>query len=356
MAQIHGQVESLKRLKRELESNGINRFKSIKEINDFLKNFQKEKKAIIDNQRESLNNEIENLNLKIKENQEKSEILKSRTIGEIDFKIESVKRKIEALKAKANRSILHKILFSFCLIQQKNKLNYYNAKYSVIVYESVKSIREIIRIDGIKINYFINNKELIINKRSSPEIQRLEYIKRTIDNLHLLIAGAIGENLVVKEIEKLSNDFILINDYNLKFNPPIYNRKSKDRIFSIQIDHLLISRSGVYILETKNWSKISVESLDLRSPVEQITRTGYALFVLVNDAEIRLTEHHWGGKQIPIKSIIVMINEKPNEDFKYVKVKSLKELNNYLTYFEPVFSKKEVDIIVKYLIEKQNYS
>ena len=49
-----------------------------------------------------------------------------------------------------------------------------------------------------------------------------------------------------------------------------------------------------------------------------------------------------------------MINEKPKEDFKYVKVKSLKELNNYLTYFEPVFTEIEVNRIANYLIKNQN--
>ena len=195
---------------------------------------------------------------------------------------------------------------------------------------------------------------MIINERSLPKIRKLNTVKKTIEDLHPIIAGAVGESLVVKEIEKLPDDYILINDYYLKFNPPIYNRNTKDKIFSIQIDHLLITKSGIYILETKNWSKKSVESLDLRSPVEQITRTSYALFLIVNDAKIRLTEHHWGDKQIPIKNLIVMINEKPNVDFKYVKVKSLKELNNYLTYFEPILTEKEVDRIVKYLIRIQN--
>ena len=74
----------------------------------------------------------------------------------------------------------------------------------------------------------------------------------------------------------------------------------------------------------------------------------------VNDAKIKLTEHQCGNKQIPIKNIIVMINEKPKEDFKYVKVKSLKELNKYITYFEPIFTEDEVDRISKYLIRIQD--
>ena len=85
-------------------------------------------------------------------------------------------------------------------------------------------------------------------------------------------------------MKKLSDDFILINDFSLKFNPPIFNRRENDRIFSIQIDHLLISKAGIFILETKNWSKKSIESLSLRSPIERIQRTSFALYVIINNA------------------------------------------------------------------------
>lgn len=49
-----------------------------------------------------------------------------------------------------------------------------------------------------------------------------------------------------------------------------------------------------------------------------------------------------------------MINEKPKEEFKYVKVKTLKELNKYLEYFEPIFSDLEVEKIASYLLKIQN--
>ena len=49
-----------------------------------------------------------------------------------------------------------------------------------------------------------------------------------------------------------------------------------------------------------------------------------------------------------------MINEKPKEDFKYVKVKSIRELNKYLAYFEPIFTEQEVDRIAKFLFKIQN--
>lgn len=354
MAHIHGQIASLKKLKHELRSRGINRFNSIKEINDFLDNFQHEKEAIINTQREILINEVKDLNLTIKENLAKCEITKSKKLTEIEVRIDTISINIYNLTAKVNKSFIHKVFYSCRLKNQKKSLEYYSSNTPVIVSNAIKNIQGIIENAENKLKYINENNEPIINKRSLPEIGKLNNVKKTIEELHPLIAGAIGENLVVKEIEKLPDDYILINDYSLKFNPPLYNRNTNDRIFSIQIDHLLISKSGIYILETKNWSKKSIESLDLRSPVEQITRTSYALFLIVNDAKIRLTEHHWGDKQIPIKNIIVMINEKPKEDFKYVKVKSVKELNKYLTYFEPIFTEKEVDRIAKYLNKIQN--
>lgn len=47
MARIYGTIESLKSLKYELESKGISRFKSVKEIKYFLSNFESEKMTIL---------------------------------------------------------------------------------------------------------------------------------------------------------------------------------------------------------------------------------------------------------------------------------------------------------------------
>jgi len=139
---------------------------------------------------------------------------------------------------------------------------------------------------------------------------------------------------------------------------PIYYKKENERIFSVQIDHLLVTNSGIFIIETKNWSKKSIESLDFRSPVKQIRRTSYALFVILNSDTkqrgINFRRHHWGDKQLPLRNIVVMINEKPKEKFKYVQVKTLNELNRYITYFEQIFDDSEVESISKHLKRIKN--
>ncbi len=292
MTIVSGQIEPLKKLKEVLNENGITRFNSIGEINTFIKNYESEKKETPKIIKTSLNEEIKKLE-------------------------ETTKKDIE----KSNKNLFNKI--------------FYYLKIKILL--NKKSSLE-------------NNFEKIISKRCAKSHKELDFTKEVVDGLYTLIAGAIGENSVVNELQKLSDNHYLINDFSVVFNPPIYNKKENDRIFSIQIDHLLICQSGVFLLETKNWSKQSIKNLDLRSPVEQILRTSYALFVLLNsESNIILARHHWGSKKIPIRNIIIMTNKKPKEEFRYVKVLSLTELNGYIKYFDEIFSEAEVENIFNYL-------
>lgn len=148
----------------------------------------------------------------------------------------------------------------------------------------------------------------------------------------------------------MPDSFYVINDFSLEFSPPIFNKKENDKITSIQIDHLLISKAGVFVIETKNWSSQSIQNLDLRSPVEQIKRSGYALFVAINsESNLNLSDHHWGSKKVPIRNIIVMTNSVPSEEFKYVKALPINNLNGYIKYFDPIFSDHEVENIFNQL-------
>ena len=163
----------------------------------------------------------------------------------------------------------------------------------------------------------------------------MEDIKTIIDSLYNLIAGAI----------------------TVKFYPPLYNKREDEHIYSIQIDHLLVCEAGIFILETKNWSEQSIKNIDLRSPIQQIMRSSYALFVLLNGRSrhsINLKTHHWDSKQIPVKNIIVMTNAKPKEEFKHVKVLSLKDLNRYVTYFDPLFNSADIQSICDHLRMKMS--
>ena len=133
MAQIHGQIESLKKLKHELNSHGIRRFNSIKEIDAFLVNFQHEREAIISAERERLLNEAKDLVLTIKENTNKCEVIKSKKITEIEVEIDTIRINIQNLTERVKIGFFHKIIYGCKLKKQKKLLAYYNSNMPLII-------------------------------------------------------------------------------------------------------------------------------------------------------------------------------------------------------------------------------
>ena len=113
--------------------------------------------------------------------------------------------------------------------------------------------------------------------------------------------------------------------------------------------------SGIFLIETKNWSEKSLENLSLRSPVEQIKRASFVLFYLLNNEKsnyhLRLNKHHWGTKKISIKNLIVLTKRKPDEEFQYVKILTTDELISYVNYFKPIFSNDETKKIAEMILK-----
>lgn len=111
---------------------------------------------------------------------------------------------------------------------------------------------------------------------------------------------------------------------------------------------------GHLLIETKNWSEKSSGNLDLRSPVQQVKRTNFALFKILTEdivgGRVKLKQHHWGDRKIPIRNLIVFINSKPKEEFQYVKILTVNELLSYIKYFEPMFTGEETQAIASYLL------
>ena len=349
MALIFGLTESLKSLKSELNYNGIHRFNSVKEIKDFLSNYNSEKLTILKNESDKLDGEYSNISSNLKRLiKERDEIINSET-NRIDNKISDLQQKINLIN---NRDVnfIKRLLLKIKSYSIKKQLNQLINSKNSSVNSLVKDVNKSIENDEIFIKIYNKDKENLIKKRAKSQLDELEHTRNVLESLKNLISGAIGENLVVKEIKKLSDDYALINDFNISLSRPIYYKKYKERIRSVQIDHLLISRAGIFIIETKNWSKSSVNTNSLRSPIKQIERANFALYIYIYD-NISLNEHHWGEQTIPIRNLIVMINNKPTGKFKYVAVKLLKELNDYLEYFEPVLTQSQLKKVIRQLTD-----
>jgi hypothetical protein len=178
------------------------------------------------------------------------------------------------------------------------------------------------------------------------ELMRAFTIKSVLDTNRSLYYGAEGEERALTELSALPDAYAIINDYRKKFPKPIYDRKNHDHISSIQVDHIVIGPTGLFLIETKNWSKKSVEREDFFSPIKQIRRSSFAVFVLVNksieDSRMSIFSSGWGSKKISPKNILLLMNNKPSEVFQFVQVVTLDEVRSYISKGPEIYSNEEV--------------
>ncbi|MEX0981064.1 MAG: nuclease-related domain-containing protein [Bacteroidales bacterium] len=355
MAISIGQPGSLKNILSKIEDQGFSHINSLEDINDFLKNYESKKSEIYTITENKIGLELNTL---------KADIDRHRIVLNDNYRIKkkTLIHRINNLVAKKDRlhnlvlkTKLARFIVKFRLAITGFRIHHLKRSSIKRIHKATKPLKKKIFLFEVKYNDLSKNKNRVIERRAAQEIKELDKIKTFLDNERSLISGAYGEVLVSKELEKLSDEFIILHDFNAQFNPPVFIKKTNDRVLSIQIDHVVLSKAGIFLVETKNWSRESVNSIDLRSPVEQIVRNGSAMFFkiqdAINDNKIHLKKNHWGQKKIPIRNLIVMINNKPQEDFQFVKIKLLKELNSYLEYFDQVLSYEELESIKNWLLE-----
>jgi len=198
-----------------------------------------------------------------------------------------------------------------------------------------------------------SNIENLIRDRAWPKRNRLEKTKAILQQNYELYLGAVGEENVLEELKKLPDAFFIINDFRKEFYPPIYNRKSDDRIHSIQIDHLVCGPSGLFIVETKNWSEASSENINLFSPIKQVQRANFAMFVFLNQAVesgyLQSFVNHWGDIKISPINIVATIHAAPPQEFQYVKVLQFNTMRSQIETSKKIFSEDNIEDLERFL-------
>lgn len=353
MCKVYNSIGSLTSIKSHLREHNVNEFKSVNELIKFQKNYPaleqeiiSQHSILIEQERDNLGKEIAQLNDLI--SKKKSEVEQQQQL-ELDQLNEQLDKLVSAqtnfFKAfidRLKKAGLHK------------KIRESKAKFNSKVEYSIQDLTDLLNQKSSRYQYIISRFDDVVNESSLLQLRELQRRKKIVDQVNTSIYGAFGERMVVRELEHLPDGYILINNFTSLFDPPIYHRDDDDYISSIQIDHLLLSPAGIFLIETKNWSEQSLNNASLRSPVQQVKRANFALFKLfaedVSDVNLKLHHHHWGSRKVPIKNVVVLMKEKPSEDFQYVKVLALKELLGYIEYFKPSFSSEELQRIAEYLL------
>lgn len=353
MCKVYNTIGSLTVIKSHLRRHNISEFNSLKEVMTFQKNYDVYRQQIISNHELLIAQEKNTLSADIPRLTDTINTKKIEVEEELRFEIQDLKQKLEQLST-GRKNIIQKLTGYFKKRSLKKGIRSNESSIDFKVSQSVQYLADTLAEKNNRYQYITSRFTEAVNQSCVVPLNELERKKRIVDEINTSIYGALGEQKVVKELENLSDDYILINDFTCSFHPAIYYKQEDQYIKSIQIDHLLISPAGIFLIETKNWSEQSLNNLNLRSPVEQIKRTNFALFkLLADDASnfnLGLSKHHWGTRKVPIKNLIVLVNQKPKEEFQFVKVLTLNELISYIKYFAPVLLASERERITNRIL------
>ncbi len=171
------------------------------------------------------------------------------------------------------------------------------------------------------VNYLIESKTEIIKNRC----QRLNAHIYDVNNLlhSREFIGAQAELQTIEELNKLSNEYYVLNDVQLKAMR--YMKYNNHVIHGAQIDHIVIATYGIFIIEVKHWSQKFAESGQFYNPYEQVSRANYLCYCLLREGL---------NIEVKIRSIVAYSGHLPPKDSKYyVKVLPINNLLGYINYF-----------------------
>lgn len=357
MCRVYNTIGSLNAIQYQLVKNNLDEFDTLEELIAFQKDYYFTEQQLIQDhallvQQEKLNlgKEIEDLNERISNCERNLQEQQDQRIHHLNLQLENL--------PVAQAGVLPIINDYYRNTAIWLKIWATPSLFSLRTMLTTRQPKKLLLEKSKRFNYICSNFQNAVDHSSASQLQKLQAKKKLVLDLNNTIYGALGEQKVVDTLESLPDDYILINDFSCNFEPPLYNRNENDHIKSIQIDHLLVSPAGIFLIETKNWSKRSIDNLNMRSPVQQVNRTNYALYKIlesaVNKSKWKLTRDNWGKRKIPIKNLIVFINNKPKEEFQFVKILALNELVKHIKYFTPSFNAQETQLIAGHLIKISN--
>ncbi len=323
-----------------LREKSINRFHSIKEIIDYKRNYRKEIENIETRIKNEIVEDLKKLSDELARLHDEYDVKKAEQTSLISKQIEEIKTKLTAPSFNIFSKIKNRIY--------KKKVNYLESNFDQIIDISLKPHLDKIKSHEGDIAYLTTHQNDVLHQRSNPFIREIEYIISELNTLSPLIYGCVGELKAIDLLRKLPDQYYIINDFRESFRPPLFYKSENDYIYSTQLDHIVIGPTGVYVIETKYWNQKSIESNDLFSPVKQLKRGGFALFVIINEL-IRNSNRflsNWGAPQISVSNILLMMNSSTNQQYQFVKILTESNCIDYITKRPVVLNNAQIKFIV----------
>ncbi|MDH3339850.1 MAG: NERD domain-containing protein [Nitrosopumilus sp.] len=206
--------------------------------------------------------------------------------------------------------------------------------------KEVKSLEDIDKIHQKLTQEYedLENKGLIATFSRWNKKRKINKIEENQDSVEH--KGARGEVLALEKLSELPDDYHIFCGVNKELkNYVTYRRKRNLR--SAQMDFVVVSKKGASVIEVKNWSSHYYKNHYGLPPHEQVDRAGRVLW-------ISLKSSWFSPKNPSISSVLLSIQGNINydDDYGYVIVKNLNNINYYLQNREEQFSEKEVKRLI----------
>ena len=279
----------------------------------------------------NFNYEITEIKSKIEDTADKWSRIYSNRIGVLDFQCNSFGR----------TSILFHPTFA-----QKCKYILLKVKRYKMKKDYLKKINRKTRLYRIELRAKSKEKsrfEYWVKQKIEREQNKYRDVHQYLEENASFLIGARGEEAVIAELRKLPDSYYVFND--MKFNTDehwIYDNGERFNK-SCQIDHLVVGPTGIFLLETKNWSRFSFEERrgDPHVQVYRASRIAYHCFF----------QYLKIGKSL--KNVVVTLEPRQKTVYKSVDQTDLAHLMDYITNRDKCISKRTISKIRKRIYIQQ---
>lgn len=138
------------------------------------------------------------------------------------------------------------------------------------------------------------------------------------------------ENLILDELSKLQDQFLLFKNVFLRLKWPVTYTKTSETIKSCQIDYVVIGPPGVVIVEAKKWDESLFTEL---IPHKETDKAGLIVYIKLKA---------YFNKKIPIYNIVTTLKKIPIVHYGFVHQLSVWDLTTFIYNQENCLSKSEI--------------
>jgi hypothetical protein len=152
-----------------------------------------------------------------------------------------------------------------------------------------------------------------------------------------LRTGSDGENKVIEQLSALGDDCHILCGVRIEL-PYWITYNGQKNLRSAQMDFVVVSKKGVFVIEVENWSDDYAKNHNGLSPHEQTDRAGWVLWVAL--------KLMFGDIRVTNVLLSIQGNMRYNRNYKTVSVSSLERINRFLENRQDILSENEVAKIV----------